>query len=106
MDLQNIVEGRGIYSHGFVENHPAITCNDGFTVSVQASGFHYCTPRDNAGPYTCVELGYPSETPIPEIMEYAEDPSNPTGTVYAHVPVELVKKLIDEHGGEKIDTHF
>jgi hypothetical protein len=35
----------------------------------------------------------------PELMEYAEDPVDPTGTVYGWVPVELVNKLIDKHGG-------
>ena len=39
---------------------PEIVCKDGTTLSVQASEFHYCTPRDNKGPYTHVEIGFPS----------------------------------------------
>lgn len=109
--LQIITEGRPNYGPAknffaevtdlSVPLHPAIVCKDGFRVSVQARCTSYCIPRDNIGPYTHVELGFPSEAPIPEIMYYAEDPSNPTKTVYAYVPVDLVQKLIDAHGGEE-----
>lgn len=102
--LQKIIAGRRDCRSEYVEKHPSIVCNDGFTVSVQASNFHYCTPRDNVGPYIHVELGYPSAMPIPEIMEYCESPDKPLETVYGYVPVELVQKLIDEHGGEKCHT--
>lgn len=82
-----------------------VLCKDGFTISVQASKRHYCTPReDDVTWYTEVECGFPNN--IPEfIMEYAEDPENPLNTVYPHVPVELVEKLIEFHGGldERID---
>jgi hypothetical protein len=98
--FRKIVEGRKDYYSEYVENHSAILCKDGFKFSVQASSFHYCSPRNNIGPYSHVEVGYPSQTPIPEIMEYAEDASKPTQTVYGYVPVELVQKLIDAHGGE------
>ena len=40
---------------------PQIRCRDGFRVSVQASRDHFCTPRDDHGPCTHVEVGYPSE---------------------------------------------
>ena len=40
---------------------PRIRCRDGFEMSVQASRDHYCVPRDDAGPYTHVEVGYTSE---------------------------------------------
>jgi hypothetical protein len=32
-------------------------------------------------------------------MEYAESAEYPTETVYGYVPVELVEKLIEFHGG-------
>jgi hypothetical protein len=36
-----------------------ITCTDGFSMSVQASKFHYCSPRmDHAEAYTSVEVGF------------------------------------------------
>lgn len=69
-------------------------------VSIQASKSHYSTPRsDNVERYTHVELGYPSETPPDYILEYAEDPDNPTETVYPHVPIEKVVQWAAEKGG-------
>ena len=84
------------------ENRPRLLCNDGFSVSVQASKFHYCSPRlDGAQDYEAVELGYPSnEDEL--INEYAEDDWNYTETVYGYVPIEFVEKLIEKHGGIKI----
>ena len=75
-----------------------IECADGFTLSVQASGFHYCKPRNDKGPYTHVEIGFPSEVET-ELMPYCEDIDNPTDTVYAQVPIELALALINKHGG-------
>ena len=81
---------------------PRIECNDGFTVSVQASEYHYCYPRDNAiqQGYTDVELGFPSEAD--ELIDaYAEEPGEPTKTVYGCVPIDIVEKLVEKHGGIK-----
>lgn len=76
-----------------------IECKDGFTVSVQAGEYLYCAPRENgADEYECVELGYPSaEDEL--ILDYAEDPGEPTETVYGYVPIDIVVKLIEKHGG-------
>lgn len=77
---------------------PRIHCADGFSVSVQASQWHCCRPRtDNAEEYEAVELGYPSAADD-LITDYAED-SSYTVTVYDYVPVEIVDKLIEKHGG-------
>ena len=77
---------------------PRVHCADGFSVSVQASQFHYCRPRiDNAEKYEEVELGYPSAADD-LIIDYAED-NFYTNTVYGYVPVEIVDKLIEKHGG-------
>lgn len=75
-----------------------VHCADGFTMSVQASQFTYASPRDNDGPYTAVEVGFPSRVE-PLLVPFAEEPSNPTGTVYGWTPVELVEKVIRVHGG-------
>lgn len=75
-----------------------IVCSDGFSLSVQASKMHYCTPRNDIGPYTEVEVGFPS-IKIEEFMPYAEDWDFPTETVYARVPVEIVLQVINSHGG-------
>ena len=54
------------------------------------------------GPYTHVEVGFPSERPEPwgDWEEYCEDESRPTETVYPYVPALLVIELINLHGGE------
>lgn len=76
-----------------------VHCADGFSVSIQANRFAYCNPRiTHAGDYVSVELGFPTR-PDDLIMEYAEDPSDPTETVYGYVPVEVVDALLEKHGG-------
>jgi len=76
-----------------------VTCADGFTMSVQASEYSYCHPRvSNAPRYFSVEIGYPSEKET-LIIEYAENPENPTETVYAWVPAAVVSLICAKHGG-------
>ena len=75
-----------------------ITCKNGLTMSVQASSFHYCSPRNDSGPYAEVEVGFPNRK-IEELMEYAENPALPTGTVYPYVPHELIEKIVLDNGG-------
>ena len=86
-----------------IKLYTPVTCPDGLTVSIQASEVHYCTPRDNTGPYTSVELGFPNQIPPKEILEYADDKDSPTDTVYGYVPVDLVKEWIESHGGKLPD---
>ncbi len=95
-----------------------ITCTDGFSVSVLAGAGCYCTPRPDywpfeggiareySGPYSEVEVGFPSEPPAPwdSWETYAEEPDRPTETVYSYVPVQLVRDLIEAHGGEKAQS--
>ena len=77
---------------------PRITCNDGFELSVQAREFTYCTPRSNTGPWTEVEVGFPSAVES-LLLPFAEDSSKPTETVYGWVPLTLVKRVVAKHGG-------
>lgn len=80
---------------------PRIVCQDGFSMSIQASEFHYCTPRvTGAFPYSSIEIGFPSRR-IPEAHEYAEEPKRHTKTVFGYVPVEIVNEIIRKHGGVK-----
>ena len=80
--------------------NPTIVCKDGFKISVQASNCHYCNPRDNIGPYTHVECGFPSTKPLnPELLEYAEDTEDYTKTIYGYVPEAVVWIEIALHGG-------
>ena len=79
---------------------PRIVCADGFSLSVQANKGAYSSPRNEIGPWTEAEIGFPSAR-VEEIMPYCEDAENPTDTVYAYVPVPLIEKLIESHGGMK-----
>jgi hypothetical protein len=90
----------------FTENfggvaRPQTVCADGFTVSIQASSFHYCVPKKDNANYTHVEVGFPSQRPEPWLMweEFCENPERPTETVYGYVPVEMVLVLLESHGG-------
>lgn len=76
----------------------AIRCAAGLELSVQASKTHYCSPQNSFGPWTAVEVGFPNQ-PIEELLEYAENPDDPTDTVYGWVPVEVVEAVINKHGG-------
>ena len=79
---------------------PRIVCADGATLSVQASRTHYCRPRDCYGPWHTVEVGYPSVA-VPEWAAHKDQDKNAdTDTVFAYVPVELVRAFITAHGGE------
>ena len=76
----------------------SVVCADGFRMSVQANGTAYCDPRDDVGPYTEVEVGFPNRDE-PMLRQWAEDPSNPTETVYAWVPRQVDLNVIAKHGG-------
>jgi len=89
----------------------AVRCKDGFTMSVQASAYHYCSPRINdAEGYLEVEIGFPTERE-PLIDEYAEGfglliedgdkdyEFDFTNAVYPYVPAEIVIEVIMKHGG-------
>ena len=99
--LQDHVKSGKTSSYGGYDSRsPAkgITCKDGFKVSVQASDFHYCRPRNLEGPYSAFELGFPSEKEE-RLMPYVENADDPTGTVYSNVPLFTVIDLINSHGG-------
>ena len=57
-----------------------VECADGTTISVQASQFHYSTPRSDCGPYTHVEV-WLATAPVTEFDYSNEGPS-------AFVPIE------------------
>lgn len=120
---RTIAEGnRG---HVGVGRPSLVMCVDGFHMSVIAGGGTYCSPapglctcgygigdpvhihdaevpHDYPGPYTHVEVGFPSGRPEPwEVWSrYAEQPEEPLGSVYAQVPVGMVRELVELHGGE------
>ena len=101
-------EGAVSYDESTNSNH--VECVDGFTVSVIAGPGAYCNPRPGrkvsktfSGPYTSVEVSFPSERPEPWVtwVTYCENPTVPLKTVYGYVPVDVVRELIKLHGGER-----
>ena len=84
--------------------NPQIKCKDGFTISVQARDSAYCLPREDYPdtPYTHVECGYPSSTPMTaEMRDHAEcfGENGYTNTVYPYCKIEVVQAEFDAHGG-------
>jgi hypothetical protein len=75
-----------------------ITCANGLSFSAQANEGAYCAPRQDQGPWTLVEIGFPSEK-VDDIMGFAENHTDPTGTVYGYVPVEIVEAVVEANGG-------
>lgn len=88
--------------HQVTSSHrTALVCSDGFSVSVQMGRYNYCDPRQSgleSADYLSAELGYPSE-PEELILQYAEEPEIPTGTVYGYVPMQVLEQVFQKHGG-------
>ena len=85
--------GRTVGPYKYKDTADHVECADGATISVQASHFHYCTPRGDRGPYTHVEV-WLATAPVTEFDYDEEEPS-------AYVPIEKVVEFIDNHGGFK-----
>ena len=98
----------------FLGVRPRVVCKDGFKISIQAGRGYSCTPENDDGPYTHVELGYPEYPsklilrmikmvgiPIsePTIKTYAVNKNRLEETIYKQVPVAAVDRLLAEHGG-------
>lgn len=77
---------------------PRIICKDGFTMSVQGSEGHYCSPRKTQDWYNEMEIGFPTQKEE-DIMSYMDGYEDPTESVYGYVPCEIIEKVIDKHGG-------
>ena len=70
--------------------------HDGTILSIQASEMHYCTPRNNIGPYTAAEVHVALGTG-PDgwgAYEHGEE-----GIYYGYVPTDLIEKFIVDRGG-------
>jgi hypothetical protein len=99
MDYVNWFLSAGNYAYGNLVRN-TFFCNDGAVVSIQASEGHYCQPRENnASEYTDVELGFPerfTDEDLIDLKEYEDD------GVFGYVPIEVVNKIIERHGGALI----
>lgn len=65
-----------------IRPRPVIVCKDGVRYSVQASRFHYCTPKADEGPWSSLEVFGP----------FTNDPEG-------WVPVGDINRRIHRHGG-------
>ena len=102
MDLNKwLKEHREIVNIGgawtFQRPRPRITCADGVSLSVQAGELLYSTPRQDFGPYSAVEVGFPSI--LPEGWDEWAETKDTTETVWGYIPIEKVEEFIDLHGG-------
>jgi len=83
------------------EQVPPLVCRDGLKLSIQASSYHYCEPKNHVGPWKSMELGFPSRS-VPELRQWREDlgDDSPDGEcVFGWVPVDMLLKTIEKHGG-------
>lgn len=87
-----------------------IQCADGLTMSLQTGAHMYCKPRDSIGPWTAVEIGFPSreldqlwDHPLGLIEAFliasGSSEDEPTMKVYAYVPMKLLVDIIIAAGG-------
>jgi hypothetical protein len=71
-----------------------ITCKNGLKLSIQASKFHYSVPRDNEGPYTHFEVGFPSMD-IEDLKPYGDE----EGKIFSAVPGLVIANVLHDAGG-------
>lgn len=100
-----------------------VECADGFTMSVISGGGTYCSPRpalcaaevggqcpmvwrdevpcDYPGPFTELEVGFPSERPEPwDVWRRFSAGGEWQDDIFPYVPILHIAELILLHGGE------
>ncbi len=99
-EIETGMESFSFFDEPYLKNRQRLTCKDGFSMSIQASCYHYCSPRTSVKGtiYDTVEIGFPTAKES-LIASYAEDATRLTGTVYGYVPVEIIDQVIEKHGG-------
>ena len=103
-DIQDIVDAlqAHLQTATTVNGHrypvTAITCRDGAQFSVQAGDYLYCIPRNNAGPWTHVEVMPLSSKSTPTKFECDD------GDVAGCVPIEDVAAEILSRGFLAIES--
>lgn len=79
-----------------LRTRPIIICKSGLRLSIQASMFHYCRPREDHGPYRMVEVAADQM-----IDRFGAPNSAPSSAmyVYNYVPVHDVEQVLEDNGG-------
>ena len=96
--LEKTYKIEGAFGQHYQKVRPRIVCGDGFSLSVQGGDYLYSLPRTNGWAFSAVEVGYPSEAEE-ELKRYADNLESFPDTIYGYVPIEIVRKIIDKHGG-------
>lgn len=79
---------------------PHVICADGFEMSVQGHCGAYSRPQDDfAEHYSHVEIM--AHEHIPEFDDASCDTCRPEYWLWRYVPVDIVCKVIEKHGGLK-----
>lgn len=77
---------------------PQVIGQDGRVWSIQASKYHYCQPREDAGPYYLVEVGIMDGGEAPELAQWQDGDGS---FVHGYVPVEVIERLVGEDWHER-----
>lgn len=80
---------------------PRIRLANGVTLSVQASKYHYCCPRENLpfDQYDSFEIGFPSQH-IEALDGYCEgNLTTDECDVFAYVPKDVLLSIVEQAGG-------
>ena len=94
------------YYQGTTSIRPRVYCADGVSLSIQASEYAFCHPRQRIQQpwdfYSLVEVTYiydKNTQPFapPDLWRQHQEGDSP---IWAYVPVSVVKEFIQAHGGE------
>ena len=79
-------------------------------MSVQASRDHFCSPRNDTGPYDGVEVGYPNQWED-LLLPFTDNNTDRTPVVcgmppelYVNVPQHVISAIIRKHAGMRYDS--
>lgn len=84
--------------HVMLDIVPKMKCRNGLEMSVQASETHYCSPRDNTGPWYAVEVGFPNRV-VEGLRPHQDGDGDMTDSVFGYVPIGTVAEIIANAGG-------
>lgn len=80
---------------------PPVTCADGFSMSIQASESHHCSPRQtlkNAEEYDSVEVMILSDIDNYTYKRFLKH-SESMDEIAAYVDIDFLELFVAEHGG-------
>lgn len=94
MNVCDYLKKTSIDREGVINMRPNIICADGFSISVQAGYGYESMPRWNQ----CKKSYYAVEACCVSCIEPELEPYR-DGIVFKNVPLNIVEKIVAEHGG-------